>query len=87
MPQVLACGAFLVFLRQGEHFTIKKNDLLKQLRKEGLIETKSSRNTISIRENSSSVVNVTVIDKAKLNDRLCAAVSPPADALGETAEQ
>ena len=55
----------------------QKNDLLKQLRKEGLIETKSSRNTISIRENSASVVNVTVIDKAKLNDRLCATVSPP----------
>ena len=87
MPQVLACGAFLVFLRQGEHFTIKKNDLLKQLRKEGLIETKSSRNTISIRENSSSVVNVTVIDKAKLNDRLCAAVSPPGTEVVETAEQ
>ena len=73
---------------QGEHFTIKKNNLLKQLRKEGFIESKTSRNTISIREKSVSVVNMTVIDKSKLNDRLCAAVSPPSDApVGETAEQ
>ncbi|SDB54985.1 hypothetical protein SAMN02910317_02850 [Ruminococcaceae bacterium FB2012] len=71
---------------QGEHFTIKKNDLLKQLRKEGLIESKTSKNTISIRENSTSVVNVTVIDRSKLNDRLCAAVCPPADAAVETVE-
>lgn len=65
----------------------QKNDLLKQLRKEGLIESRTSRNTISIRENSASVVNVTVIDKAKLNDRLCAAVSPSNAAPVETAEQ
>ena len=71
---------------QGEHFTIKKNDLLKQLRKEGLIESRTSRNTISIRENSSSVVNVMVIDRSKFNDRLCAAVSPPGTEVGETAE-
>ena len=72
---------------QGEHFTIKKNDLLKQLRKEGLIESKTSKNTVSIRENSTSVVNVTVIDRSKLNDRLCAAVSPQSTEVGETAEQ
>jgi hypothetical protein len=72
---------------QGEHFTIKKNDLLKQLRKEGLIESKTSKNTVSIRENSASVVNVTVIDRSKLNDHLYAAVSPPSDAVGETFEQ
>ena len=71
---------------QGEHFTIKKNDLLKQLRKEGLIESRTNKNTISIRENSTSVVNVTVIDRSKLNDRLCAAVSPPGTEVGETAE-
>ena len=54
----------------GESFSIKKNELLKQLRKEGVLISKSSRNTVSIRENSNSVVNVAVLSKRKIEERL-----------------
>lgn len=62
---------------QGEHFSISKNELLRQMRKEGLLLSRTNRNTISIRDNSGTVINVAVLDKAKIADRLCAAVCPP----------
>lgn len=51
---------------QGEHFTIKKTDLLKALRKDGILVSNSNRNTISIRDNSGNVVNVVKLDKSKM---------------------
>lgn len=51
---------------QGEHFSIRKNELLRQLRKDGILISRTNRNTISIRDNSNTVVNVTMLNKAKL---------------------
>ncbi len=50
---------------QGEHFTISKNELLRQLRKDGTLISRTSRNTISIRDNSNTVINVIMLDKRK----------------------
>lgn len=50
---------------QGEHFTISKNELLQQLRKDGFLISRTSRNTISIRDNSNTVINVIMLDKKK----------------------
>lgn len=50
---------------QGEHFSISKNELLRQLRKDGILISRTSRNTISIRDNSNTVVNVIMLDKKK----------------------
>lgn len=50
---------------QGEHFGISKNELLRQLRKDGILISRTSRNTISIRDNSNTVVNVIMLDKKK----------------------
>ena len=46
----------------------------------------SGRNTSPVRLNGSRTMNVVVLDKGKITERLCAAVSPPSDALVETAE-
>lgn len=51
---------------QGEHFTISKNELLRQLRKDRILISRTNRNTISIRDNSNTVINVIMLDKAKL---------------------
>lgn len=50
---------------QGEHFSISKNELLRQLRKDGILISRTSRNTISIRDNSNTVINVIMLDKKK----------------------
>lgn len=50
---------------QGEHFSISKNELLRQLRKDEILISRTSRNTISIRDNSNTVVNVIMLDKKK----------------------
>ena len=71
----------------GESFTIKKNELLKQLRKEGLIVSRTSRNTISIRDNGGAVINVAMLDKQKINERLSRDLSPQGGEAGETSEQ
>ncbi len=51
---------------QGEHFSISKNELLRQLRKDGILISRTNRNTISIRDNSNTVINVIMLDKAKI---------------------
>ena len=51
---------------QGEHFSISKNELLRQLRKDGILISRTNRNTISIRDNSNTVINVITLDKAKM---------------------
>lgn len=51
---------------QGEHFTLSKNELLKQLRKENILVSRTNRNTISIRDNSKKVVNVVILDRSVL---------------------
>lgn len=51
---------------QGEHFSISKNELLRQLRKDRILISRTNRNTISIRDNSNTVINVIMLDKAKL---------------------
>lgn len=50
---------------QGEHFSISKNELLRQLRKDKILISRKSRNTISIRDNSNTVINVIMLDKKK----------------------
>lgn len=50
---------------QGEHFSISKNELLRQLRKDGILISRTNRNTISIRDNSNTVINVIMLDKKK----------------------
>lgn len=52
---------------QGEHFTISKNELLRQLRKDEILISRTNRNTVSIRDNSNTVINVIMLDKAKMN--------------------
>lgn len=71
----------------GESFTVKKNELLKQLRKEGLIVSRTSRNTISIRDNGGKGINVAMLDKQKINKRLSRDLCPQGGEAGETAEQ
>ena len=51
---------------QGEHFSISKNELLRQLRKDEILISRTNRNTVSIRDNSNTVVNVIMLDKAKM---------------------
>lgn len=50
---------------QGEHFSISKNELLRQLRKDRILISRTNRNTISIRDNSNTVVNVIMLNKKK----------------------
>lgn len=52
---------------QGEHFSISKNEFLRQLRKDEILISRTNRNTVSIRDNSNTVVNVIMLDKAKVN--------------------
>ena len=61
---------------QGEHFSISKKELLKQMRKDGILVSKSNRNTVSIRD-SSGVINVTMLDKSKVAQRLSGDLCPP----------
>ena len=72
---------------QGECFSLTKNQLIKLLADENILVKMSGRNTTTVRLNGSRTMNVVVLDKGKITDRLCAAVSPPQDAVGETAEQ
>lgn len=67
---------------QGEHFSISKNELLRQLRKEGMLISRTSRNTISIRDNFNSVVNVAMLDRGKIEERLSGDLCPPSGAVG-----
>ena len=46
------------------------------MRKDGILVSKSNRNTISIRD-SSGVINVTMLDKAKVAQRLSRDLCPP----------
>ncbi|MBR7009055.1 MAG: hypothetical protein IKH90_10570, partial [Ruminococcus sp.] len=74
---------------QGEHFSISKKELLKQMRKDGILVSRTSRNTISIRD-SGGVINVTMLDKEKIAQRLSRDLcppSPPADSLPESQAQ
>lgn len=50
---------------QGEHFSISKNELLRQLRKDGILISRTNRNTVSVRDNSNTVINVIMLDKKK----------------------
>ena len=61
---------------QGEHFSISKKELLKQMRKDGILVSRTSRNTISIRD-SGGVINVTMLDKQKIAQRLSRDFCPP----------
>ncbi|MBO5557244.1 DUF927 domain-containing protein [Ruminococcus sp.] len=67
---------------QGEHFSISKNELLRQLRKEGLLLSRTSRNTVSVRDNSNTVVNVAMLDKRKIEERLSGDLCPPSAEVG-----
>ena len=65
---------------QGEHFSISKKELLKQMRKDGILVSRSSRNTISIRD-SGGVINVTMLDKQKIAQRLSRDLCPPSPSV------
>lgn len=67
---------------QGEHFSISKNELLRQLRKEGLLLSRTSRNTVSVRDNSNTVVNVAMLNKLKMEERLSGDLYRPTAEVG-----
>ena len=67
---------------QGEHFSISKKELLKQMRKDGILVSKSNRNTISIRD-SGGVINVTMLDKSKVAQRMSRDLCPPPTSAGK----
>ena len=67
---------------QGEHFSISKNELLRQLRKEGLLLSRTSRNTVTVRDNSNTVVNVAMLDKRKIEERLSGDLCSPTAEFG-----
>ena len=67
---------------QGEHFSISKNELLRQLRKEGLLLSRTSRNTVSVRDNSNTVVNVAMLNKLKMEERLSGDLYRPTVEVG-----
>lgn len=67
---------------QGEHFSISKNELLRQLRKEGLLLSRTSRNTVSVRDNSNIVVNVAMLNKLKMEERLSGDLYRPTAEVG-----
>lgn len=50
----------------GEHFTITKNQLLKDLGDGGYLVRNGNRNTTNIRDNSGKTINVAVINKGRL---------------------
>ena len=50
----------------GEHFSITKNQLLKELGTNGFLVRTGNRNTTNIRDNGGKTVNVAVVDKRKL---------------------
>jgi len=52
---------------QGEHFSISKNQLLRQLADEGILIKQNGRNTTTIRYNSKKSMNVIILDKSKMN--------------------
>ena len=52
---------------QGEHFTISKNQLLRQLADEKILIRCNNRNTTTIRDNCGKSMNVIVLDKLKMN--------------------
>lgn len=70
---------------QGEQFTISKKELLRQMRKDGLIVSKTNRNTVSIRE-SGGVINVTMLDKEKIAQRLSRDLCPPSPSVDKLPE-
>lgn len=70
----------------GECFSTGKKSLFKELAEDRIIIPGGRSNTTTVRVSPTRQINVAVLDKAKIADRLCAAVSPPADALVETAE-
>ena len=67
---------------QGEHFSISKNELLRQLRKEGLLLSRTSRNTVSVRDTSNTVVNVAMLNKLKMEERLSGDLYRPTAEVG-----
>ena len=67
---------------QGEHFSISKNELLRQLRKEGLLLSRTSCNTVSVRDNSNTVVNVAMLNKLKMEERLSGDLYRPTAEVG-----
>ena len=52
---------------QGEHFSISKNQLLRQLADEGILIKQNGRNTTTIRYDSGKSINVIILDKSKIN--------------------
>ena len=52
---------------QGEHFSISKNQLLRQLADEKILIRYNNRNTTTIRDNGGKSMNVIVLDKSKMN--------------------
>lgn len=51
---------------QGEHFSISKNQLIRQLADENILIRCNGRNTTSIRDNGGKSMSVVILDKSKL---------------------
>ena len=51
---------------QGEHFSISKNQLIRQLVDENILIRCNGRNTPSIRDNGGKSMSVVILDKSKL---------------------
>lgn len=61
----------------GECFSTGKKSLFKELAEDRIIIPGSRSNTTTVRVSPTRQINVAVLDKAKIADRLCAAVCPP----------
>ena len=61
---------------QGEHFSVSKNQLIKQLAEEGILIKSGGRNTTTVRSNGGKMISVAVLDKAKMEQRMSGDLCP-----------
>ena len=62
---------------QGEHFSISKFHLIKQLAADGLLTKFGQRNTTTVRTATGQAINVIVMPKAAIGQRLSRDLCPP----------
>ena len=67
---------------QGEHFSVSKNQLIKQLAEDGILIKSGGRNTTTVRSNGGKMISVAVLDKAKMEQRMSGDLCPPSAEVG-----
>ena len=67
---------------QGEHFSISKNQLIKQLAEDGILIKCGGRNTTTVRSSGGKMISVAVLDKAKMEQRMSGDLCPPTAEVG-----